>query len=188
MQHSPRYQLSAEDLMGGYCSPDCRVHTPARPISKDDVWLDIASEESRRSRSIKSVPSATRSSSCATSSSTQSMNDVLDQFIASLQDLYSEFFLLGKSPLDEDSYEICNVSPRVHQSREYIHGHLTQTPAADMAHLEEQLTQDRSFRIRVRWGAAGALKQLFCIPLFGRSNITWVCFLVEEAKWAGLWE
>lgn len=114
------------------------------------------------------------------------MNDVLDQFLASLQVLYSEFFLLGKSPLDEFSYEICNVSPKVHAGREYIEGHLSETSPEDRAYMESKLTQERAFRMRIRWGVIGELRQLYCIPLFGRSNITWVCFLVHEGKWVGL--
>lgn len=185
---SPRYELAAKNPHEGCFLPDHEVQTPAQ-AQKDDIWLDIASEETRRSRSIKSAPGTPRSASSARSSA-RSIDNVLDQFLASLQDLYSEFFLLGKSPLDENSYEICNVSRKVHASREYIEGHLTKTSPEDKSHLEEQLTQDRSFRMGVRWGVVGKLKQLYCIPLFGRSNITWACFLVEEGRWAGLpvWE
>jgi len=188
VQLSPRYELATENLFEGCLLPGHNLHGPIQP-RKDDIWLDIASEETRKSRSVKSAPSTPRSNS-SERSSTHSMDDVLDQFLASLQELYSEFFLLGKSALDEDSYEICNVSPRVHAAREYIEGHLTKTSPEVKARLEEQLTQGKSFRVRVRWGVVGMLKQLYCIPLFGRSNITWVCFLIEEGKWAGLplWE
>lgn len=188
VQLSPRYELAAETLFGGCLLPGHNLHSPIQ-ARKDDIWLDIASEETRRSRSVKSTPSTPRSTSSARSS-TRSMDDVLDQFLVSLQDLYSDFFLLGKSALDEDSYEICNVSPRVHAAREYIEGHLTKTSPKDRARLKEQLTQEKSFQMRVRWGVVGMLKQLYCIPLFGRSNVTWICFLIEEGKWAGLplWE
>jgi len=184
VQLSPRYKLAAETLFEGCLLPGHNLHSPIQ-ARKDDIWLDIASEETRKSRWVKSAPSTPRSTSSARSS-TRSMDDVLDQFLVSLQDLYSDFFLLGKSALDEDSYEICNVSPRVHAAREYLEGHLTKTSPEDKARLEEQLTQEKSFRVRVRWGVVGMLKQLYCIPLFGRSNITWVCFLIEEGKWAGL--
>lgn len=182
IQHSPRYELSSEHLLGGCFMSNDNIITPMQPY-KDDIWLDIASEETKRSRSIKSTPSTPRSSS---TSSSHSMDDVLDQFLASLQVLYSEFFLLGRSPLDEYSYEICNVSPKVHASREYVEGHLSKTSPEDRVYLENKLTKERAFRMRIRWGMAGELKQLYCIPLFGRSNVTWVCFLVEEDKWAGL--
>ena len=188
VHQSPRYGLTANDLLGGCFLPEDGLHTLTHG-QKGDIWLDIASEETRPSRSVKSAPGTPRSTSSARSS-TRSMDDVLDQFLASLQNLYSEFFLLGKSPLDENSYEICNVSPKVHATREYIEGHLTRTSREAKAHLEEQLTHDESFRMTVRWGVVGKSKQLYCVPLFGRSNVTWVCFLVEEGKWPGLplWE
>lgn len=185
---SPRYKVSADSLL-----QECQVPDHRTPLGckESDIWLDIASEETRRTRSsTRSSPSTPRSCSSTTTSSTRSMDGILDQFLTSLQLLYSEFFVLGKSPLDENTYEICNVSPKVHDSREYIEGHLSRTSPSDKTYLERALTQEESFRMRVRWGAAGELKQLFCVPLFGRSNVTWVCFLVQEDKWAGLpiWE
>ena len=176
--------LFSSNLLGRCSSPSRDMHIPTL-AQKDDIWLDIASEESRRSRPVKSAPGTSRSSSSARSS-TRSMDDVLDQFLASLQEIYADFFLLGKSPLDEHSYEICNVSPRVHASHEYVDGHLTKTSSEDRSHLEKQLTLERSFQMKVRWGAVGKLKRLYCIPLFGRNNITWVCFLVEDTRWTSL--
>ncbi|KAK5952390.1 hypothetical protein OHC33_006433 [Knufia fluminis] len=188
LQQSPKYELAADKLFESCFLPEHRLQTPIQ-AQKDDIWLDIATEETRKSRSLKSAPGTPRSTSSARSSA-RSMDDVLDQFLASLQELYSEFFLLGKSPLDENSYEICNVSPKVHALREYMEGHLTKTSLEDKAHLEQQLTQDKSFQMNVRWGVMGNLKQLYCVPLFGRSNITWICFLVEDGRWTGLplWE
>lgn len=182
---SSKYELPADGLAGRDSIVDYTPRTPLRS-KESDIWLDIASEETRRTRSMRSTPSTPRSRSSATNSSARSIDDILDQFLASLQGLYSEFFLLGKSPLDEDTYEICNVSSKVYDSREYIEGHLTRTSASDRAHLERRLTQGASFQMRVRWGVGGELKLLYCIPLFGRSNVTWVCFLVEEGKWAGM--
>lgn len=186
---SSRYELPPSSLAGQENVVGYAPRTPLRS-KESDIWLDIASEETRRTRSIRSTPSTPRSRSSATTSSAKSIDDILDQFLASLQELYSEFFLLGKSPLDEDTYEICNVSSKMYDSREYIEGHLTRTSASDRAHLERRLTQGEPFHVRVRWGIVGELKLLYCIPLFGRSNVTWVCFLVEEGKWAGMptWE
>lgn len=167
----PQHSLSSGDLLEGYCSADELAHI-FRP-SKDDIWLDIAVEETRRS--VKSVPGTPEFQSSALHSG----DDILDQFLVSLRGLYFEFFLLGKSPLDESSYEICNVSPAVFERREYIEGHLTQTAPLDRAYLEKNLTQANNFNMAVRWGKEGILKQLYCIPLFGRSNVTWVCFLVD---------
>lgn len=186
---SPRYELPMESFLEDHHASQQVPHTPLRP-KESDIWLDIASEETRRTRSMRSTPSTPRSRSSVTARSTKSMADILDDFLASLQGIYSDFFLLGKSPLDENSYEICNVSSKLYDSREYIDGHLSHTSASDRAQLEQRLTQGQSFRMRVRWGMAGDEKQLYCVPLFGRSNVTWVCFLVEEDKWAGMptWE
>jgi len=103
-----------------------------------------------------------------------------------VKELYSDFILLADLPLAENSWEICNVSPRVHSSREFIAGYLTRTSAVEIAELEKQLTRESAFQASVKWGAAGVLKQLYCIPLFGRSNITWICFLISEGKWNDL--
>lgn len=186
---SPRYELPADSFLEEQHGSSQTPHTPLRP-KDSDIWLDIASEETRRTRSIRSTPSTPRSRSSVTATSTKSMEDILDDFLGSLQLLYSDFFLLGKSPLDEDTYEICNVSSKLYDSREYIEGHLSRTSPSDKDQLEQRLTQGQSFQMRVKWGAVGEQKQLYCVPLFGRSNVTWVCFLVEEGKWAGMpvWE
>lgn len=182
---SPRYGLTTESFAEEHHTATQTPHTPLRP-KESDIWLDIASEETRRTRSLRSTPSTPRSRSSATTTSARSMDDILDEFLASLRGLYCDFFLLGKSPLDEDTYEICNVSPKLYNSREYVEGHLSKTSDSDKVQLEQRLTQGQSFRMRVRWGVAGDQKQLYCVPLFGRSNVTWVCFLVEESKWAGM--
>ena len=186
LQSAPRYELSSENLSSDCFLPDGDMCASVRR-PKDDIWLDIASEESRRRRPIRSDHDTLRSSS---TSSTYSMDNMIDCFLVNLQGLYSEFFLLGKSPLDEASYEICNVSIKVHESREYINGHLTKTSSKDRARLEAKLMQENPFCMRVRWGEVGEIKQLYCIPLYGRSNVTWVCFLVDKDKWMGLplWE
>lgn len=179
------YELSSADLLGGCCLPEKPRYLTPTQLDLDDVWLDLASEESKRFQSPRTNSGATTPKT-ATSSSAPSIDDLLDQFVLGLQELYSDFFLLGKSPLDEDFYEICNVSPRVHASKEYIEGHLTKTPRRDLARLEQQLTMESSFQMEVRWGSKGEQKQLYCIPLFGRRSVTWACFLVETNKWQGL--
>lgn len=186
---SPRYEISTKSFAEEDHMSDQIPQTPLRP-KESDVWLDIASEETRRTRSMRSDPSTPRSCSSVAARSTKSMGDLLDDFLATLQVLYSEFFLLGKSPLDENTYEICNVSPKLYDNHEYIEGHLSRTSPCDKAQLEQRLTQAQPFRMRVRWGMEGVQKQLFCVPLFGRSNVTWICFLVEEDKCTGMptWE
>jgi len=99
--------------------------------------------------------------------------------MSNLQQLYSEFFLLAKSPLDDNVYEICNVSPSVSASKDYINGHLSQTPPSIIAMLSQSLAGDSAFRMAVRWGGKGQERQLYCIPLFGQSSVTWICVLVD---------
>lgn len=182
------YELSAENLLGGCFVPERDMCTPVQ-APKDDIWLDIASEESRKSRSDRASLSTPRSNSTTSSSSRDfrgNRENMLDRFLASVKQLYSDFILLANPPLAENSWEICNVSPKVYASREFIAGYLARTSATDIAELEKRLTEDTTFCMRVRWGAAGALKQLYCIPLYGRSNVTWICFIVDEGKWADI--
>ncbi|RMD42556.1 hypothetical protein DV735_g2523, partial [Chaetothyriales sp. CBS 134920] len=111
-------QLSAEDLLGGCFISD---QSRAEQQQMEDIWLDLAATESKPSSSPRRTtpsrrrPNRTRPSLSTSSSGTDaSVDDVLDQFVSSLQSLYSDFFLLGKNPLDENVYEICNVSPKVY--------------------------------------------------------------------------
>lgn len=170
------HELSAEDLLGGCILAD-GPHTPEL-LAKEDVWLDIATEEIKRTRSAGSLPDSPTPS--------KNMDAILDDFLGTVQRLYSDFFLLGKSPLDECSYEVCNVSPSVYASREYMDGHLSKTPVESRRALEQNLGLEDSFQENVNWGATGKARRLYCTPLLGRSSITWVCFLVDDHEFASL--
>ena len=181
---STNHGLSVEDLLGG-CSISERP-TGGRLERKpsDDIWLALAATEGkvkpsprqerqlRRATEIPSTPAFT--------STTSSVDDVLEQFVASLQSLYSDFFLLGNNPLDDNVYEICNVSPKVYASKEYVEGHLSKTPREDIGELSARLSGDCAFSRPVNWGTRGKPKQLYCSPLYGQSSLTWICFLVDE--------
>lgn len=170
-------ELSVDDFLGGCCLSDIpsTVCTPPRQHIEEDVWVDIATEERKRQ---KADVSANVSQLSSRSSQSSRIDDVLDRFISALQELYSDFFLLGASALDEDYYEICNVSPRVYALREFVDGHLSRTSEQGMLTLTQELTGGRSFSMLVRWGVQGQEKRLYCVPLYARHSTTWVCFLV----------
>jgi len=96
-----------------------------------------------------------------------------------LQELYAEFFLLSKSPLDETFFEICNVSPVLFEAKEYINGHLSRTGQQQLAELSLALAQGSAFDMPVRWGSHGTEKRLYCSPLYTANSVTWICFLVD---------
>ena len=175
------HELSVEDLLGGCCLADGNFRARSRVPVQDDIWLDIAFNEGkslnheRRSNSRGRPQSTTQSSR----SSTSSVDDVLADFMANLQGLYSDFFLLGKSPLDDDCYEICNVSPKVFEAKEYVDGHLSRTPRKTLDSISVRLTQEASFTMGVNWGSTGEPKQLYCSPLYGQRSLSWICFLVD---------
>ena len=190
---SPRHELSADDLLGG-CFLEEIVDETGRDTQKTqdagDVWLNLAIEEQRGPAntnfraSSPSLSSGTFSS--ASASQTSTVDNALDDFMADLQQLYSTFFLLAKSPLDHNFYEIVNVSPAVFASGEYVNGHLSRTPRAKIVELSGRLSGDSPFSVQVNWGTKAVLQQLYCVPLFGQSSITWVCLLVgQDRPW--LW-
>ena len=179
------HELSVDDLLGGCCLSDGSFR--AVP-TQDDVWLDLAFSEGKsvdqgRRSSSRGRPQSTAQSS---RSSVSSIDDVLADFMTNLQGLYSDFFLLGKSPLDDDCYEICNVSPKVYEAKEYVDGHLSRTPRKTIDSLSERLTQGSSFTVEVNWGSKAEPKQLYCSPLYGQRSISWICFLVD-AQMPLLW-
>jgi hypothetical protein len=160
--------------------------------SPDDVWLELAREEGVGCASRKNHPRRINGDGLSlaggsnSSTSTQkisfrssTVDDVLAEFMAGLKELYSDFFLLARSPLDDKYYEICNVSPSVYASGEYVEGHLTHTPSAVVENMSASLGKETPFQTRVRWGCEGLTKDLFCIPVYGQSNITWICMLVN---------
>ena len=179
-----------------------RVVGEGSPRYSEDVWLAIAKEERSkqgpqsngcdtpkvtsampRPRS-SSLDSRRKSGSCVSASASRSssdttMDEVLEDFISSLQKLYSDFFLLARSPLDDKYYEICNVSPSVYASGEYMTGHLTHTSPNVVEELSERLGVGHRFRTTIRWGSQGVQKQLYCIPLFGQRSVIWICILIE---------
>lgn len=185
------YELSAEQLLGG-CYLDEELVRPSPDHRKmvahrhtEDIWLNIASEEQRLtipncSRNVASNTSLGIYSESTSSSNGSVVDSVLEEFISNMQQLYSDFFLLAKSPLEHNFYEICNVSPSIHASKEYIEGHLSRTPIDVIDELSEKLGGESSFTIAVKWGSQGQEKQLYCIPLFGQRSITWVCALVNQ--------
>ena len=188
MQSSPgstnlNHELSVEDLLSGCCLSEDQP-SKGRKSVQDDVWLDIAFTESQsrrinsRGRQHSTYAPPTPSARSARSSAS-SVDDVLDSFVSSLQSLYSDFFLLGKSPLDDDCYEIANVSPKVYEAKEYVDGHLSKSPRDTIETLSANLTQDTPFTLSVNWGSRGEPKQLYCSPLYGQSTVTWICFLVD---------
>lgn len=180
------YQLSADDFLGGCSLPCDRDDFGSRAKEDEDIWLTLAAAEGsskfnnsaiHRTKQSLRIPPSTNDTTSHASSAT---DDILEDFMAQLQELYSDFFLLGQSPLADNAYEICNVSPRVYESKEYINGHLSCTPAEDIESLSEQLGQVEPFTMQVRWGTHGKEKHMYCSPLFAGSSITWICYLVDE--------
>ena len=92
-------ELSAEDLLGGCVLREDRGF---RAAYQEDVWLNLAHEAksklSTRSDTPGSTPKAdgrprpSKSSTPSTNSST--VDNVLEEFMGNLQELYSDFFLL----------------------------------------------------------------------------------------------
>ena len=178
------YKLSAEDLLGGCLLPEDR---DPYQIAPDDIWLNLALEEkSKSSTTSRSTPRSTprvdkKTKKTSPSFSTSNVVDeVLEDFMNGLRELYSDFFLLGKSPLDDTVYEICNVSPKVFAAKDYIHGHLSLTEEQTIMDLSKRLAKDDPFDINVRWGSEGVDKLLYCSPLYGQNSHTWICFLVDD--------
>jgi hypothetical protein len=208
-----RYELSCEDLLGGcYVDEEPQSFSPItdrgivpgmysdmkRGLTPTfgDIWTDLAQEEMVRSRQASSPAVSIGSSGHSTPKSSPSLSDpssasrvdnVLESFMSELQHLYSEFFLLAKSPLDAEFYEICNVSPPVYVSKDYVQGHLSQSSRDTVTRLGEQLGGDTAFDMSVRWGISGDTKQLYCIPLFGQRDLTWICMLVNGERLGPLW-
>lgn len=187
--NEPTYKLSSEDLLGGCVLPQDRepFNRPSNDY-REDIWLNLAKEERSRAPTAKDTPQSTHrtlrhpgSSDGSHSSGVSShVDEVLDDFMGGLQELYSDFFLLGKSPLDETYYEICNVSPMLFDAKDYIHGHLSHTGPEGIARLSAQLAQASPFDLQVKWGERGQSKRLYCSPLYGQNSITWICFLVDH--------
>lgn len=179
------HKLSADDLLGGCMLHDDRETSRGNQL--DDIWLNLANEETRKRSTARNTPRSTpkisqtpRSNASLTSTSSGTVDEVLDEFMSDLQELYSEFFLLGKSPLDDTCFEICNVSPMLFQARDYINGHLSRTDQRRMAELSEALAQGSPFNMPVKWGSEGVDKQLYCNPMYTSNSITWICFLVDQ--------
>ncbi|OAP56073.1 hypothetical protein AYL99_09252 [Fonsecaea erecta] len=183
------YKLSAEDLLGGCMLPGDRekaMRPPEKDEPSEDIWLNLANEERSRRSSKRNASSSTpkinqvaRSNASHTSTASSTVDEVLDEFMGDLQELYSDFFLLGKSPLDDTCFEICNVSPLLYSTREYINGHLSHTGAQQMAELSVSLAGDTPFNMHVKWGPQGLDKRMYCSPMYSANSITWICFLVD---------
>lgn len=181
------YKLSADDLLGGCSLAGDNDDFPLGGKDADeDIWLALAAAEGgfkankpKGYRSDRSPQSPSRRSASTSTSHASSTDGKVEDFMASLQELYSDMFVLGPSPLADDAYEICNVSPRVYESKEYIDGHLSQTSVTDLERLSRKLGELEPFSMKVRWGTRGEDKRLYCNPLYGRASITWICYLVN---------
>lgn len=184
-------KLSAEDLLGGCILPDDRERSAnaTNHVVADDIWLNLANEERRRTPVSKDTPGSTpridqtlRASNLShtTSNTSSTVDDVLEEFMGGLQELYSDFFLLGKSPLNESYFEICNVSPMLYETQEHIHGHLSHTGPQALGDLSNRLAQGSPFNMPVKWGPQALDKRLYCSPMFTTASITWICFLVDD--------
>ncbi len=188
--HGTSYKLSADDLLGGCMLADDRealYKSSTYGESREDIWLNLASEEKGRRSATRKTPRSTpkinqnpKSGASHTSTISSAVDDVLDEFMSGLQELYSEFFLLGKSPLDDTCFEICNVSPVLFQSRDYINGHLSYTGHQQMAELSAALAQGSPFDMPVKWGPQGTDRRMYCSPMYTVNSTTWICFLVEH--------
>jgi hypothetical protein len=193
-EYSPIDERANSYDMGMYA--DTEVKDDPGFASFDDVWTDLAREEMMRGRNSPLQSTASTRSGHTTPHTSPSLSDpspavlrvdkVLDSFMSQLQQLYSDFFLLAKSPLDAGFYEICNVSPSVYVSKDYIHGHLSQSSRNTITKLSELLGGDTAFDMDVRWGITSDIKRLYCIPLFGQRDLTWICILAD-ANWGILW-
>jgi hypothetical protein len=163
----------------------------------DDIWTSIAKEESLKARSGSNKCNPARQVSYKAgkqqevkppdplpSESQSRVNyadeKVLGRFVESLQDLYSQYFLLACSPVDDEFYEIRYVSPAVHASGEYILDHLSHTSTDLMNDFRAHLALEERFRAMIRWGSEGRWKQLYCLPLIGPQPAPWMCFLVDK--------
>ena len=167
-------------------------------LELEDVWIAIAREEGSMSRNISAASKSAQNSYSA--SDRQSLpkqkeatvssklrptlpyadETLLETFIEDLQVLYSQYFLLACSPLNEEFYEICYVSPAVYTSGEYVSGHLSHTRFDLINDLGVRLAAGNRFRTSIRWGNEGVEKQLFCVPLMGSHPAPWICMLVDD--------
>jgi hypothetical protein len=170
-----------------------------RNAPAEDVWVTIAREEGLASRNALTRSDAIRHASApfkpaadreprqtaappTKSEATLNCADetVLGEFIEDLQVLYSEYFLLACSPINDQFYEICYVSPSVYASGEYVTGHLTHMSPSKIARFGAHLAEGHRFKTLVRWGNQGLEKQLFCIPLIGQQPVPWLCMIVDK--------
>ncbi|ETN46853.1 uncharacterized protein HMPREF1541_01042 [Cyphellophora europaea CBS 101466] len=181
------YKLSADDLLSG-CSlqEDDDDFAQSSKRADEDIWLALAATEGGFRPNRPRVHGSSRSSQASPARSSvpshaSTTDDILDDFMSQLQELYSDFFLLGRSPLADDALEICNISPRVYQSRsDWMEGHLSHTAPVVIEQLSMKLGGVEPFTMRVRWGTRGLPKQLYCSPLYAGHSITWICYLVDE--------
>lgn len=186
-------ELSAEDLLGGCILREDRGF---RAAYQEDVWLNLAHETKSRSSTRSDTPgsippkvdgrSKASKSSSPPSTNSSTVDEVLEEFMGNLQELYSDFFLLGKSPLDDTYYEICNVSPTIYAARDYINGHLSHTGQQGIVAMSEGLARGSAFSMKVKWGPKGIDKYVYCSPLHGQNSTTWICFLVDDCM-PSLW-
>lgn len=201
---SRSYELLADELLRGCFLEDKPIPVrksshmprewgPARKRDSWDVWLSLAQEaqtskkerrrlktltEQRSGAGTSRSPSPTNTNT-GTPAPSATVDEALDDFMSRLQELYSYSFLLARSPLDDQYYEICNVSPAIHADGDYVTGHLTHTCSEVIEGISERLGAGVAFRTMVHWGSRGDRKRLYCVPLYGQRSVTWICFLVD---------
>lgn len=198
----------ADELLHGCSIKDDPEHDTIKPYNRwqtsrstssdfdgEDIWTAIADEEGLifDKALISSKPIYTTSKPMSSQKQNQTAESadpkitlnyadevVLGKFIESLQMLYSQYFLLACSPLNDQFYEICYVSPSLYARGEYVSGHLSRMPLHNIRGFGAQLAAGRRFRRDVRWGNEGIEKQLYCVPLTGRQPPPWICMLVDK--------
>lgn len=201
------YHLEPDDLLGGCTLPEDEVDTsnPSVRLAREqshsnphrqpspDIWLSLVEEGSKRTPRASqpmqhldasppasvssSVPSMSGSRSTASESHTM-VDNILADFMLSLQKLYANFFILSRTPLDDQYFEISSVSPSVYASGEHVTGHMSLTSGESMAKFRQGIASGRKFRTVVRWGDRGEKMQLYSVPLYGQQSTTWLNILV----------
>ena len=201
------YQLKPDDLLGGCILPQDRAdmaiasellardrsHRNSHRQPSPDIWLSLAEEDHRKTpRALRRMQHVDASRPASVSSSAPSMSgsratisegstvvdDILADFMLGLQKLYANVFILSRTPLDDQYFEISSISPSVYASGEHVTGHMSMTPADSMTKFRQGIASGRKFRTVIRWGERGEKMQLYSVPLYGQQSLTWLNILV----------
>lgn len=109
------------------------------------------------------------------------------KFLEKFLEFYTDYFMLARSPSDDEYYEMTHVSDSVYKKGEYIDSHLTHSSRETFRQVRRALGRDERFTIRVQWGAQPVEKRLYCVPLIDPQSEGWVCLLVDP-KIPLLWQ